>query len=136
MSAADPPASDTGSIGMVTVAAVALFAVVAGAGMVAVTDLAVTASRARAAADGAALAGAGTSPLVAPGATDGPDAVAREVARANGADFLRGDAAAWPLRYGVTVQVAPRTAWVRRVVGPLEAQAFAGVRPRVAEPRP
>lgn len=133
MNAGRPSDTESGSIGLVTVAAVAVFAVVAAAGLTAVTDLSVAASRARATADGAALAGAATSPLVSPGALDAPDDAARQVAEANGAEFVRSDTASWPLRYGVTVNVTPRTAWVRRLAGALEASAFAAVRPRVAE---
>lgn len=126
-------ADEAGSIGLVTLAAVAMFAVVAGAGLTAVTDLSAAASRARATADGAALAGAATSPLVRPGALESPDAAARQVAEANGAGFVRSDTGAWPLRYGVTVEVEPRTGWVRRVVGTLRASATGAVRPPVVE---
>lgn len=119
-----------------TLLAVLVFLGAAGAALVAVTDLSVTAARAQAAADAAALAGAGVSPLLLVGSSaqaPEPAAAAREVARANGAIFVRGDTSSWPLRYGVTVEVAPRTGWVRKTIGPVRAEAVAGVRPRVPE---
>lgn len=143
---------DDGSIATLTVLSVVAVLAAVGPALVAVTDLGAAASRARAAADAAALAGAGTSFLVAGGgaalaggwpvgadADAGedaatPDRAARAVAAANGADFVRSDVRGWPLRYGVTVEVIPRTAWVRRIVGPLRAEAVAAVRPRVPIP--
>lgn len=124
---------DCGSIAVVTLLGVLLVLCAVGAALVAVTDLSVTAARARAAADAAALAGAATSPLVTRDASAHPDETAREVARANGAVLVRGDQRDWPLRYGATVEVLPRTVWVRRMVGPVRQAAIGAVRPRVAE---
>lgn len=125
--------ADRGSIAVVTVLAMLLVLAVMGPALVAVTDLSVTAARARAAADAAALAGAATSPLVARGAPEHPDAAARAVTRANTAVFVRSDLRNWPLRYGVTVEVAPQTSWVRRIVGALREEAVGAVRPRVPD---
>jgi Flp pilus assembly protein TadG len=125
---------ERGSVALVTVLAVTLFVVAAGAGLVAVTDLSATASRARAAADGAALAGAAVSPLASIDTSQQPDEAATAVTAANGAVFVRSDMRGWPLRYGVTVEVVPTTAWVRHVVGPLRAQAAGAVRPGVPTP--
>lgn len=124
---------DHGSIAVVTVMAILLALCACGAALVAVTDLSVTAARARGAADAAALAGAGVSPLVTLDPTGDPDAAAREVTVANGGIFLRGDVRGWPLRYGATVAVLPRTGWVRRLVGPVRETAVGAVRPRVPE---
>ena len=92
-------------------------------------DLTTTTARARATADAAALAAAGTSPLVAPAADETPLAAARAVASANGGTLVETDDDQWPLRYGVTVEVAPSTGWVRRIIGPIRARATGGVRP-------
>lgn len=119
-----------GAMGVtVALLVVVLAATVATAGA-AVVDLAVGATRARTAADAAALAAAGTSPLVAPDGRANTRAVAAEAAAANGARLTAIGLAGQPLRYAVTVEVVPTTSWVRRAVGTLQARAAAGVRPR------
>lgn len=133
-----------GSIATLTVLSVIAVLAAVGPALVAVTDFAATAARARAVADAAALAGAGTSFLVSGGPLAGgppagdaaaaPDGAARQVTAANGAVFVRSDLRSWPLRYGVTVEVVPRTGWVRAIAGPLRAGAVAAVRPRVPIP--
>lgn len=106
----------------------ALATVVAAATVTAAADYAAATARARAAADASALAAAGTSPLVA--TTDGePVTTARRVAHANAAVLTRWDDAGWPLRFTVTVEVAPTTRWVRRLVGRVSASATGAVRP-------
>lgn len=127
---------DAGAAGMVTLFAVLLVLAGAIAGVTAAGDLSVTAARARAAADAAALAGIAMSPLVAAGESavfaDWPaGAAAREVAHANRARLVAEETVGWPLRYRVTVEVEPATGWVRRLVGPVRAKAVGAVRPRV-----
>lgn len=119
-----------GSVGLVTVLAVALVLPLGAAILAGAADLALTAARARSAADAAALAGMSTSPLVAPGVDVSPDEAARRVAVFNGAELRRSDARGWPLRYRVVVETAPRTGWVRRIVGRVREAATAAVRPR------
>ena len=123
-----------GAAGMVVLFAVVLFVVGAVAGIAAAGDLSVSAARARSAADAAALAGIAMSPLVATGGPDAfadPGATAREVADANRARVVDEDTAGWPLRYRVAVEVEPATGWVRRLVGPIRAEAVGAVRPRL-----
>lgn len=122
---------DHGAAGLVTLFAAVLILVVATAGITAAGDLSVTAARARAAADAAALAGMATSPLVGFGDVQAADDAAGRVAEANRGRLIGTRTSAWPLRYGVTVEMDPLTSWVRRFVGPVRAKAAAGVRPRL-----
>ena len=124
---------DDGAIAVVTMLALVLFTTGVLAGLAAAADLSLAAARARTAADAAALAGMAASPLVAVGTGDTPGEAARIVARANGARLVAEDTDRWPLRYRVTVEVAPATAWVGRIVGPVRAQAVGAVRPRARE---
>jgi len=101
----------------------------------AVTDLGIAAARARTAADAAALAGAGASPLVG-GDGDTCDH-ARRGAEANDGRLLRCRPAATvaagaSVGSGIEVEVAvvPRNPLVRRLVGDVRARAAAGLRPR------
>lgn len=119
-----------GAIAIVTVLALVLFTTGVLAGLAAAGDVSLAAARARTAADAAALAGAGASPLTAPTPADDPREQAARVARANGARLVAQDLDHWPLRYGVTVEVDPATAWVGRIVRPVRARATGGVRPR------
>ena len=125
---------EAGNAGLVTVLATVALLTAAGAGLVAVGDLAWTAARARSAADAAALAGMATSPLVTPLSSSSPQEAARAVATANAAAVVRDDLRHWPLRYRVTVRVEPALGWVRRLVGEVTARAAAGVRPRTPIP--
>lgn len=121
---------EDGAIAVVAILALVLFTAGVLAGLSAAADLSLTAARARTAADAAVLAGMGASPLVGAARTGEPGQVARDVARANGARFVAEDTQRWPLGYRVTVEVEPATAWVRRIVGPVSAQAVGAVRPR------
>lgn len=121
---------DRGFVGVTVVLAVAIAVALAAVAGVAVVDLAVTAQRARAAADAAVLAAAGTSPLVAPGRQADPAAVAGTVAKANGARLVRVELRGAPLHYAAEVEMEAATGWVQEVIGPLSARAAAGVRPR------
>lgn len=121
---------DAGAAGLVTLSAVALMTALVAVTLGGVVDVASTAARARTAADAAALAAAATSPLVAGiGASQRPADAAGEAAAANGARLLGTDLRDWPLRVEVRVSLLPRTPWARRIVGPSEARAVAGVRP-------
>lgn len=122
--------AEGGAIAVVTILALVLFTAGVLAGLAAAADLSLAAARARTAADAAALAGMGASPLVGVATAPTPGEAARAVARANGARFVAEDTGRWPLRYRVTVEVQPATAWVRRIVGPVSAQAVGAVRPR------
>lgn len=114
-----------------------LVLVVGLAAVTAVADLAVTSARARVAADAAALAAVGASPLAGGAAHRDPRAQAQRLAAANHAELVDVQAGGWPLRYGVTVAVEPRTPWVAQLVGSVRAGAVAALRPRRAErPRP
>ena len=121
---------DDGAIAIVTILALVLFTTGVLAGLAAAGDLSLAAARARTAADAAALAGIGASPLVGVASARAPAEAARTVARANGARLVREDTGRWPLRYGVTVEVEPATGWVRRIVGPVRAEAVGAARPR------
>lgn len=130
---------DGGAAGLTVVLGTMLVLTVAVAGVTAVADLALTSARARTAADAAALAAVGVSPLArgatgagASGAGAGvdPHAQARRLAAANDAEVVDIEPLGWPLRYGVTVAVDPSTEWVRRLVGPVRAGAVAALRPR------
>ena len=125
------PRGDDGAAALTVVLATLLVAALALAGITAVADLGLTAARARAAADAAALGAIGVSPLVSRPASQAADprAEAERVAAANGAELVAVDSDGWPLRYAVTVTVAPATPWVSRVAGRLRATAAAGVRP-------
>ncbi len=72
-----------------------------------VTDLGVTAARARTAADAAALAGAGSAPLV--GGDGDACAASRRAAEANGATVTRCRALPGAAGVEVAVAVAPRS---------------------------
>jgi hypothetical protein len=121
-----------GAVGLTTVLATTVALTVTGVLLAGAGDLAFTAARARAAADAAALAAMGTSPLVGASRQQpaAAPAAARQVAAANGASVKGLDDTGWPLRYRVTVAVQPRTGLVARLVGPVDAIAVAGVRPR------
>ena len=124
--------AEHGTAAVSTVMLLVLLLTVGAAAVIGVTDLAAATARARTAADAAALAAAGTSPLVA-GAhepRDTPADAARRVAQANDARLLAIRLAQWPLRVTVEVQVEPATAWVRRAAGRITATAAAAVRPR------
>ena len=122
--------AEDGAIAIVTIFSLTLFTTGVLAGLAAAADLSLAAARARTAADAAALAGMGASPLVAVGTERTAEEAAREVARANNARLVEEDTDRWPLRYAVTVEVEPATAWVRRLVGPVQAKAVGAVRPR------
>lgn len=99
----------------------------------AAVDVGVAAARAQNAADAAALAGVGTSPLV--GGTGEPCAAARHTAAANGADLERcsavpGESPAEPLRVEVEVHIATGLPAVRLIVPHVAARAAAAVRPQ------
>lgn len=123
-------AGERGAVALTAVLSALLLTAGAAAALSAVGDLASAVARARTAADAAALAGAGASPLVTPGGGD-PRRAAAEVAAANGGRLIGVDDDAWPLGYAVTVEVQPATRWIRRIVGPVRAGAVAGVRPAV-----
>ena len=123
-----------GAMGIVVVLAVAVLFPMVGALLAGAGDVLVAAARARSAADAAALAGMAASPLVtSPADSAGgasPEAAARRIAASNGAGLTSSDVRGWPLRYRAGVEVAPRLAWVRRIVGSVGATATAAVRPR------
>lgn len=121
---------EDGAAGLTVILGAVLVVTVGLAGVTTVADLALTSARARTAADAAALAAVGTSPLAAGAASDDPRAAARRLAAANHAQVVDLQAHGWPLRYGVTVAVQPSTPWVRGLVGPLQAGAVAALRPR------
>jgi hypothetical protein len=129
---------ERGAAGLTMVLATVLMVTVGLTVVTAVADLALTSARARAAADAAALAAVTVSPLagggVAPdwGRAADPRTVAERLARANHGELVGVQPDGWPLRYGVTVVVEPVTGWVRRLVGPVQAGAVAGLRPRRA----
>ena len=118
-----------GAIAIVTLLALVLFTTAVLAGLAAAGDVSLAAARARTAADAAALAGAGASPLTGFGGGEQPGEQAARAARANGARLVDEELAGWPLRYGVTVEVDPATAVVRRIVGAVRAEAIGAVRP-------
>ena len=129
------PHAERGSAAVSTVLLLALMLTVGAAAVIGVTDLAAATAHARTAADAAALAAAGTSPLVPGpkgprGRPEMPADAARRVAEANDARLLTTQLDQWPLRVTVEVQVQPVTAWVRRAAGPITATATAAVRPR------
>ena len=131
------PTFERGAAGLTVVLGAVVVLVVGLAGVTAIADLALTSARARVAADAAALAAVGASPLAGAGAgaPADPQAQARQLAAANDAELVATDDFGWPLRYGVTVAVQPSTAWVRRLVGPVRAGAAAALRPRRSDPR-
>jgi hypothetical protein len=113
-----------------------MFVAVGLTAVAAVGDVTLTAARARAAADAAALAAVGTSPLVS-GGRSSPRVAAEQTAHANDAEVVAVDAQGWPLRYGVTVTVQPALAWVAAITSGQQARSVAAVRPiRVDQPRP
>lgn len=84
--------------------------------LLAVVDLATTSGRAGTAADAAALAAIGSSPVV--GGDGQPCLAAAALATANGARLTRclADAAAgWPLRVEVHVVARPSSPWLQRL---------------------
>ncbi|MPZ86682.1 MAG: hypothetical protein GEU81_01150 [Nitriliruptorales bacterium] len=111
--------------------------VLSAAGLVvlgAVTDLAVTAARARTAADSAALAAVGATPLL--GGDGDTCAAASDAAEANNGRLVRCESAGAPGASGATgsgvlveVAVAPDRQLVRTLAGDIQAKAAAGLRP-------
>jgi hypothetical protein len=123
-----PTAGEAGGAGVLTILAGVLVTVVAGALVAAATDVGVSAARARTAADAAALAAIGASPLV--GGDNRPVEAAAELAAANGAGLVPGTAGpggagvpgGWPRRVEVRVGVRPaiplvRALWPTIVIG-------------------
>lgn len=129
-----PRRDDSGAAGLTMILGAVLLVTAGLAGATAVADLALTSARARTAADAAALAALGVSPLAAGSPHLDPRSQARSLATANHATVVRFDDDGWPLRYGVTVAVEPATAWVKRLVGPVRAGAVAALRPRRLDP--
>lgn len=122
---------ERGAAGLIMVLATVLVLLVGLAAITAIADLAVTSARARVAADAAALAAVATSPLAGGGIRPDPRSQAQRLAAANHAELVDVQPSGWPLRYGVTVAVAPSTPWVANLVGPVRAGAVAALRPRV-----
>lgn len=107
----------------------------------AVNDLAVTAARARTAADAAALAAVGATPLL--GGDGDACAAASAAADANHARLVRcqsadGSGTGAVARSGVLVEIAvtPDQQLVRAVAGEIHARAAADLRPSSAPPLP
>jgi len=118
---------ERGAVGLL--AAVSMLVVLAGGLFVLalVTDLAVTAARARTAADAAALAGAGSAPLL--GGDGDVCAAAERAAAANGAVVTRCRALPGAAGVEVAVAVAPRSPLLSPLTGPVPARAAAALRP-------
>lgn len=131
------PAMERGEHGGAALLAVLGTFILLSAGLLvlsAVTDLGIAAARARTAADAAALAGAGASPLIGGDGDTCDDA--RRGAEANDGRLLRCRSAATVAAGAsagsaveVEVAVEPRNALVRRLVGDVRARAAAGLRP-------
>lgn len=99
-----------------------------------VTDVAITTAKARTAADAAALAAVGATPLL--GGDGDTCAAASDAAAANGARVVRCHEMAVPAAptqagsgIRVDVTLSPAGAFVRRLTGEVRASAAAGLRP-------
>jgi murein DD-endopeptidase MepM/ murein hydrolase activator NlpD len=120
----------TGQRGSIGVAVLLAALLVGGAGATllgAATDLGSSAIRARTAAEAAALAAAGVSPL-AGGAGD-PRQAAAAAAAANGAELVACCAGGAPLETEATARVEPKHRLVRLMHPQVRATARAGLRP-------
>jgi hypothetical protein len=124
-----PPPDDGGAAGLLTVIGGLVVTVLALAVVLAAAGVGVAAARARTAADAAALAAMGTSPLVSDGSDGLAEREAARVASANGARLINVDAAGWPLRVRVTVEVRPLRTLGGLLAPALRAHATAAARP-------
>ncbi|MGH8898503.1 MAG: hypothetical protein ACRDZ4_16165 [Egibacteraceae bacterium] len=118
---------DEGAVALLTVISGLVVAALALAVILAAAGVGVGAARARTAADAAALAAMAASPVFSGGGR--PEHEAARVASANGARLVEVDAAGWPLRVRVTVEVQPRRELEGMLMPPLRAHATAAARP-------
>jgi hypothetical protein len=120
---------DRGGVALLTLVGAMLLAAVGMVVVVAATDLMVAQSRASTAADAAALAAVGASPLAGGDGDGDPQWAAYRLARENGAELDTFDDTGWPRHATVAVHVQTRMSLLRTMAPTVRAAARAELVP-------